>query len=544
MSLHPSLRLRALPSLLALALASTLGTGWPAAAQEGCSHEVTDEVVTSQADATEIAITVFRPCTATAADPVPVVLHGHGWSGSRETSGFEEWLDAGLAMVSIDQRGHGDSGGQANVMDPDLEAQDVKSVIDYLAAEDWVRKDVDAQGVAIADDPVLFAIGGSYGGGYQMMTALTEVRESGRTRFNALAPEITWFDLSHSLAPNGVPRSEWGALLMAVGLAFVDMAPFIPEAFAYAASTGQWPDGRVLDVDDPTDTVPDHARTYRRHSPVSFVAQGLRLDIPVIWRQGINDGLFPLNEGISNFTKTLTQQARDRSIFVGYNGGHVLPSAYPLTTSGGADACSPGGFAALSREFFLAAAGGADDPSAALTTAHPELARYNLTQNDDSGCVRLDRLPDLRRIAVGTDLTPPITDGWMTLTGPAPAVHIEIPDVEPGSTIAGIPRLSADAAVVGVDQRAFWGLSVGTSPADAQLLASNVMPLRLSAPSMAITHRVDMELAGVTHTLAEGERLYLTVSGASDQFAAHISRAPGWMGFVNLQVALPIVEGS
>ena len=59
----------------------------------------------------------------------------------------------------------------------------------------------------IADDPVLGAIGGSYGGGYQTITALTELSETGRTRFDALAPEITWYDLPEALAPQGVVRN-------------------------------------------------------------------------------------------------------------------------------------------------------------------------------------------------------------------------------------------------------------------------------------------------------------------------------------------------
>ena len=73
--------------------------------------------------------------------------------------------------------------------------------------------DLDAK-FHLMGDPVLGAIGGSYGGGYQFVGALSEVRDRGATRFDALVPEITWFSLTESLFPQGVPRTEWAAALL------------------------------------------------------------------------------------------------------------------------------------------------------------------------------------------------------------------------------------------------------------------------------------------------------------------------------------------
>ncbi|MGH8986790.1 MAG: alpha/beta hydrolase family protein [Acidimicrobiia bacterium] len=81
----------------------------------------------------------------------------------------------------MDQRAHGDSEGQAHVQDPTKETEDVKAVIDHVAKLEWVK--LDRPG-----DPVLAAIGGSYGGGYQTMTALDEIHETGRTRFRRATP--------------------------------------------------------------------------------------------------------------------------------------------------------------------------------------------------------------------------------------------------------------------------------------------------------------------------------------------------------------------
>lgn len=550
-------RLLSAVTVCTLALAAGAFTAAPAGSGadagvvvELCSdHPAPEETtVTSQADGISIDITVFRPCGATADDPVPVILHSHGWGGTKATSGFTRELDAGFGVVSITQRGHGDSGGQANVQDPAREAQDIKSVIDHTASLNWVLHDTGPDGQVLADDPVLFAIGGSYGGGYQTITALTEMRETGSTRFNALAPEITWYDLPQSLAPQDVVRSEWNTLLYASGTASNDLPQFIHEAFAYGSTTGQWPDGTVLEQDDPTGHVPNIDRIFHDHSPVAFVEEGHHLDLPVIWRQGINDTLFPLNEGLHNFERTLTDGARARSIFVGYNGGHTLPTAYPSVRNdaalGGSDVCSPDGdFGALRLAFFQHVAAGAADPSAAVMEASG-LSRYNLMTDDGEGCVELDALPALQPAATGEDVdvvVEQIEDGWMTTTAAGAATHLELP-VEAGATVAGIPVLRGEVATAGVDQRAFFALSRGTSVADAQVIQSNLMPLRSPSPSPDVTVPFEIELPGVSVDLDDGERLFLTVTPFSEQFYGHGStRAPGWMGFTDLEVDVPVV---
>ncbi len=358
-----------------------------ASAQE--EHTAEDATVTSLAeDHITVAITVFKPAGASELNQVPVIFHSHGWGGTRTSSIGGEvkgLLDAGFGVVSIDQRGHGETGGLRNVEDPELEAQDIKAVIDYTAALPWVLHNTDEAGLPIASDPVLGAIGGSYGGGYQTISALTELSESGHTRFDALAPEITWYDLPTALAPEGVVRTAWNTLLYAVSKAPENkMAPFIDQAFVYGLATGQWPDGTVS-------AIPNLTEIFRNHSPRGFVEKGIQLDMPVLMRQGITDNLFNLNEGIHNFELAVTPEARARSLFVGYNGGHVLPqvgAAMPLGTQPGGDPCSAereGGWSQLRIDFFKTAFAGGD-PTSLLPS------RYNLA-TDDEQCLHLDALP-------------------------------------------------------------------------------------------------------------------------------------------------------
>ncbi len=44
------------------------------------------------------------------------MLHGHGFGGSRSLSGFDDYLEAGFTVISIDQRGFGESTGTVRVM--------------------------------------------------------------------------------------------------------------------------------------------------------------------------------------------------------------------------------------------------------------------------------------------------------------------------------------------------------------------------------------------------------------------------------------------
>lgn len=546
--------LASLAVVAGLALAST-GFAAPAGPAGGilelpsaacADHEAEDTTVTSRAGDVEVAITVFRPCGADADDPAPVILHSHGWSGtrSRTVDSFRTELDAGFGVVSIDQRGHGETGGEANVQDPQLEAQDILAVIDHVASLEWVRRNH-----GTADDPVLFAMGGSYGGGFQTITALTEIRETGATRFDALAPEITWYDLPRSLAPNDVVRSEWNTVLYASGTALANPAPFIHQAFAHGSTTGQWPDGTILGEPDPTGLTPDIDAIFHAHSPVAFVEQGVRLDLPVIWRQGTTDTLFNLNEGLDNFTHTLTDAARDRSIFVAYNGGHVLPTLYPSVRDdgalSGADTCSvpaEGGWPTLRLRFFAAVAAGVAQPDDLLFATHDGLTRYNLMTDDGEGCLGLDALPERTAASTGVDAVE-FSDAWLSTTGAGAAVHLEVPDVVGPVSIAGIPTLSGEVTGVGVDQRILFGLARGTSPADAQLIQSNLMPLRVALPGEVGTP-FELELAGIAVELDEGEKLFLTVTPLSEQFYGHGSqRTPGALAFTGLELGLPIVGG-
>ena len=81
--------------------------------------------------------------------------------------------------------------------------------------------------------------GGSYAGGIQFVTAALD------KRVDAIAPEISWNNLSNTLAPHGVIKLQWSLLLYAAGAAAAygedDGYDFgIHRAFAESSANGAW----------------------------------------------------------------------------------------------------------------------------------------------------------------------------------------------------------------------------------------------------------------------------------------------------------------
>jgi ABC-2 type transport system ATP-binding protein len=97
------------------ATAATAATG--VRITNGCLRSVPEPGST---EPVEICYSIFRPDGATRTARVPMIMHSHGWGGSRATQpdAFQELLDHGYGVLSFDQRGFGASGGQAHVENP------------------------------------------------------------------------------------------------------------------------------------------------------------------------------------------------------------------------------------------------------------------------------------------------------------------------------------------------------------------------------------------------------------------------------------------
>jgi pimeloyl-ACP methyl ester carboxylesterase len=494
------------------ALLPALSLQGPAAAAtvtNGCIDSVPEPDTT---DPVKICYSLFRPAGADGRHRVPMLIHSHGWGGSRTTdpASFSRWLDAGYGVLSFDQRGFGESGGQAHVENPAYEGHDVRGLVRLVSDLAWVKQDG-------RNDPRLGAIGGSYGGGYQFLGAFEELRLRGKPVFDALAPEITWHDLNESLAPEGVVRTEWAATLSAAALPSDSLPPTVYKALVEGTATGQWPDGSVPGTEN-------MVAFFKKNGPAWHVAQGRRLDIPVLLGQGTTDSLFPLQQGLANWQSAITGAARKRSIFVGYNGGHVLPSVLPAGVNVTSDPCSEklagGSFADLALRFF-------DEQLKGRDTGLTGYGRYHLA-TPDSTCTTVDSVKADQEYSVGT-----------VATTEAVSAPIAFPVAEGPIRVAGTPYLTGKLTALGIDNRAFFGLGVGTSPLDAHLVQNNVLPINEPDPVTDEQRRIAMPSVAVD--VPEGQTLYVIVSGVSDTFVAMGSRTPGVITLEDTAAHLPVV---
>ena len=449
-------------------------------------------------DATPIEITVYRPERASAGSPVPIVLHSHGWAGSRTTDGagiVGALWGAGLGVVSIDARGHGASGGFATLHHRDVEVRDFQRVLDWAYDElDWAMRE---PGSGVEKDLVVGAAGYSYGGGFQLMTA------SHDARLDAIAPEITWTDLATALAPNGVPKSLWLDFLVADARASGTRVDPRVEAWYRSA------------VEE--NALPPDAFEHLAGSSPRLDA----IDADVLLVQGIPDTLFPLNEALRAF-EALDARGIDVRLLTHLT-GHVAPHAQPFGTSaerrdifqdGGPCGSTSATVVAWLREKLAAgAASGIPRVSYAL---------------EDGACVELDALPAARLAATAALAVAPSGAGSLT-------VPLELPDR--AIVVAGAPILRAQVDGTGLAGIGVASLVVVGADGFARVVDDQSMPFR-AEPGRAL----EVELAGVATRIAAGDRLLLRLDGLNEWYAHNGERAIGASVLRDITVTLPVVE--
>src|SRR6202008_3625915 len=113
--------------------------------------------------------------------------------------------------------------------------------------------------------------------------------------------------------------------------------------------------------------------------------------------------------------------------------------------------------------------------------------RFNLSANDGTTCIHANSMSNYRPKAVNP-LGIVITN---TVIGAPVAYKLASGPLR----VAGSPRLRGRITTAGADTRAWFALSVGTSPATAQVVQDNLTPYRQLLP--VVNHQFVMELAGV-----------------------------------------------
>ncbi|MER5728192.1 alpha/beta fold hydrolase [Streptomyces sp. NPDC002138] len=228
----------------------------------------------------------------------PAVLLAHGFGGSKDDvrAQAEQLARDGYAVMTWSARGFGRSGGKIGLNDPEFEVKDVSRLIDWLATRPEVRLDA-------AGDPRVGVSGASYGGAVSLLAAAYD------QRVDAIAPEITYWNLADSLFPNDVFKKLWAGVFFTTG----STGGMQPAGGAGTATTGA---AGAAGPADPLATPgcgrfqPDLCAMYERVAVAgkpdqqarellerrSPSAVGDRIKAPALLVQGQADSLFPLSQ--------------------------------------------------------------------------------------------------------------------------------------------------------------------------------------------------------------------------------------------------------
>ncbi|MDP3713427.1 MAG: CocE/NonD family hydrolase [Mycobacteriales bacterium] len=333
--------------LSAAVLTAGVATASPAGALD--EFTVTPALVTvtdGPADDHQVDIDtdLYVPVSATAATPQPAMLITHGFGLSKSApevvAQASYFARHGYVVLTWTSAGFGGSGGCITLHQADYDGKAARQLVDVLAARPEVLKD--------ARGPVVGTVGGSYGGGGQLVHAGID------DRVRAAAPGRTWNLLQYSLYPNnwvkpgdptgfshqlheqGVFKAQWTTLLFAAG----NTQPVggIPPT---GAMNGNCP-GDKLSSADPVlvagtpcvgftvevcevfarivatgDASAEDRALLGRASAATYVPE---LDIPVLFVQGQRDTLFNVNDALATYTAL---KARGKTVKMVWNsGGH------------------------------------------------------------------------------------------------------------------------------------------------------------------------------------------------------------------------------
>ena len=220
--------LRWVVAVVVVAVLAAGGIALSTALDQPASVRTSESVITvhdgpARDQAVDLDTTLYLPERT----PAPAVLLAHGFGGSKRSvdSDARELAQNGFVVLAWSARGFGRSGGTIALNSPDYEVADASQLVDWLAARPEVR--LDGPG-----DPVVGVTGSSYGGALSVLLAGTD------QRVDALAPVITYNDLSQALLPNaaatvdpasgtpaagafqpdGVFKRSWAGIFFAAGL--------------------------------------------------------------------------------------------------------------------------------------------------------------------------------------------------------------------------------------------------------------------------------------------------------------------------------------
>ncbi|NTY59733.1 alpha/beta hydrolase family protein [Mycolicibacterium sphagni] len=215
--------------------------------------------------------------------PAPTILNGPGLATAGQTDpyttygisgltpGVQSLRDRGYNVVTWDPRGEFASGGILQLDSPAFEGRDVTAMINWIATQPTSELDG-------PNDPKVGMVGGSYGGGIQLVSAGTD------SRIDAIVPGIAWNSLNNSLYPDKAFKTAYSSLLL---LSLVLANSRINNQIYLGVISG------VL-----TGLLSNTAQAVLSSSGPDFVVGNI--SAPTLFEQGTIDVLFTLQQAIEN----------------------------------------------------------------------------------------------------------------------------------------------------------------------------------------------------------------------------------------------------
>ncbi|MEU6890418.1 alpha/beta fold hydrolase [Streptomyces sp. NPDC046557] len=544
---------RLLAGAAAVAVLAGTGTVTAVASADGPAVHRSDQVV-RMPDA-GIDISYF---TAGGGEPGtgrrPAVLLGHGFGGSKDDvrAQAERLARDGYAVLTWSARGFGRSGGRIGLNDPDYEVKDVSRLIDWLALRPEVR--LDAPG-----DPRVGVAGASYGGAAALLAAGYD------HRVDAIAPQITYWNLADSLFPNGVFKKLWAGVFFTTGSAS-GLTPNQPPAGPAGAATGTGtgcgrfqPELCAMYERVAVSGKPDaEARALlERRSPS---AVGDRIKVPALIVQGQDDSLFPLDQADAMARAIAANGAPVAVDWAagGHDGGMREAGRIESRVTAWFDRYLKGDEgAATGPAFRVSRSGGLDSTDGAVRLRGASGDRYPGLTSDPRGFALTGREQSFANPAGGS---PPALSSMPGIGGQLAALGaglgaglaLDLPgqnarfESEPlgaGTRITGTPTVRLRVESTAADGSAvLFGkvYDVGPDGRQAVLPSQLVAPVRVTDAGQG--RSVELRLPAVDHAVEAGHRLRLVVAATDLGYASPVEPATYTVA-VEGPLAVPVAAG-
>ncbi|MFC9292715.1 alpha/beta fold hydrolase [Streptomyces sp. NPDC057011] len=455
----------------------------------------------------------------------PAVLLGHGFGGSKDDvrEQAEQLARDGYAVLTWSARGFGRSGGRIGLNDPEHEVKDVSRLVDWLAARPEVQLDGDG-------DPRVGVSGASYGGAVSLLAAGYD------RRVDAIAPQITYWNLADSLFPNGVFKKLWSGVFFTTGssggMQPSQQGPQAPDPLAAPGCGRFQPElcamyERVAVAGKPD---PEARALLEQRSPS---AVGAKIKVPALIVQGQDDSLFPLDQADA-MAKAIAANGAPVSVdwaAGGHDGGMREAARVEARVTAWFDRYLKGDEGAdTGPAFRVSRSGGIDSTDGQVQLRGASGGRYPGLTSGPQEFALTGREQSFANPAGGA---PPALSSLPGLGGQLAAfgagLSLDFPgqnarfDSEPLARqvrITGTPTVTLNVRSTAADGSAvLFGkvYDVGTDGRQQVLPSQLVAPVRVENAQQGAT--VELRLPAVDHAVEAGHRLRLVVASTDLAYA-------------------------